>query len=77
MAIKPISIDVVKDGWKKASAISPANIRELYIVVQNVGDELIRNAAWWQQDANGVWGWNKENISHWMEWPQMPSTQKN
>lgn len=61
---KPLKID----GWNSAKDLPPLT-RELYIVVQ-AGD--VRNAAYWEQDANGEWGWNKPNISHWMKWPDIP-----
>lgn len=60
------------DGWNSAKDLPPAS-KELYVVVQTLEDgERIRNAAYWQQDANGEWGWNKPDITHWMKWPEMP-----
>ena len=52
---------------------SPPQVRELYIVVQvNESGERIRGAAYWEQNGNGEWAWNKENITHWMNWPELP-----
>lgn len=61
---KPLKID----GWNSAKDLPPLT-RELYIVVQAPD---VRSAAYWEQDGNGEWGWNKPDISHWMKWPDMP-----
>lgn len=58
--------------WKEVID-APPSVKELYIVIQIADDgERIRNAAYWQQDANGEWGWNKPSITHWTKWPEMP-----
>jgi hypothetical protein len=65
---KPLKID----GWNSANDLPPLT-RELYIVVQAPENaERVRSAAYWEQDANGQWVWNKSDISHWMKWPDMP-----
>lgn len=70
--MKAIKLPEKGDAWK-SSEDSPSAVRELYIVVQKLeGGEQVRNAAYWEQDANGQWGWNKPNITHWMKWPEMP-----
>jgi hypothetical protein len=59
--------------WNDMLEKSPANVRELYIVAQRTeSGDLVRNAAYWEQDANGTWGWNKPEIAYWMKWPEMP-----
>lgn len=61
------------DGWKESIKDAPPSVKELYVVVQVTEDgEMVRNAAYWQQDANGEWGWNKPSITHWTKWPDMP-----
>lgn len=74
--MKSFSLDTPSSPWKKADEVSPAEARELYIVAQQVGEEIVRAAAWWEQDGNGAWGWNKEGVTHWTEWPQLPTTAK-
>lgn len=65
-------VNLAADGWKKVDELPPST-KELYVVVQTLEDgERVRNAAYWQQDANGDWGWNKPSITHWREWPTMP-----
>jgi hypothetical protein len=64
--------DIPESAWKSAKELPP-QVRELYIVVQENDGEMIRNGAYWEQDANGDWGWNKPSITHWMKWPEMPT----
>jgi hypothetical protein len=71
--MKMPKINDTEPAWNDMLEKSPESIRELYIVVQQVeGGERVRNAAYWQQNANGDWGWNKEGITHWIKWPDMP-----
>lgn len=60
------------DGWNSVEDKLPEETRELYIVVQKVGEEDVRTAAFFEQDGNGQWGFNKPDVSHWMKWPEMP-----
>lgn len=70
--MKVIKLPEKGDTWKSVEEC-PQDIRELYVVVQTLEDgERVRNAAYWEQDVNGKWGWNKPSITHWMKWPEMP-----
>jgi hypothetical protein len=71
--MKLIAMPPKTDGWKSVKTELPAEKRELYIVVQLVDGEQVRSAAWFEQDANGAWGFNKPEVTHWTEWPKMPS----
>ena len=67
------SLAEAPSAWTSMDKKAPQNERELYIVVQQAEEgESVRNAAYWEQDANGTWGWNKAGITHWMKWPDMP-----
>jgi len=67
------SVAEAPSAWNEAAKKSPQDARELYIVVQqNEDGSSVRNAAYWEQDANGLWGWNKPSVTHWMKWPEMP-----
>lgn len=67
------SVTEAPSAWTDMTKKAPVDERELYIVVQQTEEgESVRNAAYWQQDANGSWGWNKPGITHWMKWPEMP-----
>jgi len=60
-------------AWNEMAKKAPQDERELYIVVQQTEEgKSVRNAAYWEQDANGTWGWNKPGITHWTKWPDMP-----
>ena len=73
MKIGNIVVSEPSSPWSEADKKSPEDVRELYIVVQKTQDgELVRNAAFWEQDANSTWGWNKPGITHWTKWPEMP-----
>ena len=67
------SVTESPDAWNETVKKPPQDVRELYIVVQRADSgELVRAAAYWEQDANNSWGWNKPGVTHWMKWPQMP-----
>jgi hypothetical protein len=61
------------DGWSFVDEKLPPQVRELYIVIQDLDGQLVRNAAFFEQDANGEWGFNKPGITYWREWPAMPA----
>jgi hypothetical protein len=64
---------VVADWSEISKAEYPPKKRDLYIIVQKLDDGTsTTGAAWYQQDANGIWDFNKPNITHWQKWPEMP-----
>lgn len=58
--------------WTSVEDALPPQQRELYVVVQVIGEHKVSNAAYFEQDANGDWAFNKPNITHWRKWYDMP-----
>lgn len=61
-----------QSDWTLVEDALPTKERELYAVIQVVDGAKVRNAAYFEQDANGDWGFNKPNITHWRKWFDMP-----
>lgn len=62
----------VGDGWTSVESKLPEQEAKLYLVVQKVDGAQVGGSAFFQQDGNGEWNFNKPEVTHWMEWPKLP-----
>ncbi|NDD54277.1 DUF551 domain-containing protein [bacterium] len=61
--------------WVSVKDSLPAQEVRLYLVVQDDGETRSGSSAYYQQDGNGEWGFNKSNVTHWMDWPALPKAE--
>lgn len=54
--------------WKSVAEGLPEQQRALYLVV--IGDQAA--FAWYEQNGNGEWGFNKNDVHHWAQIPEVP-----
>lgn len=58
--------------WTKASEALPPEEDKLYLVFINTSVAFAR----FQKDGNGLWQFNKADVTHWMEVPEGPKDEE-
>ena len=59
--------------WNDVNKKLPEQSAELYLVVQKVEEQRTVGFAYYQQDGNGEWAFNKSDVTHWAKSPALPS----